>query len=259
MPYSDDVAMNRGKFGREDYLKYFDSAVFLKTFHSDIQRNGGGPDALEDDDLTGRRLLDIGTGPTIHTVISASNCCDTIYLSKIAPQNRETLRKWLEGTLQHSFKSFFQYVVDREGKGEIPSGREAMLKDKIVGIFPLDLLQAEPLLPSLFPTFDIITSSLCIEVAAPDLAGYEIIARSVGKLLKEGGHIALFGVLGGSFYQVGSHTFYCLKISGEQVQDIWKRSGFKIVGWKQNASLGQHDTSLSDFEGVFHMVAQKCL
>ncbi|XP_046352325.2 nicotinamide N-methyltransferase-like [Haliotis rufescens] len=260
--------MPRAKYG-DDYKQDFDPEVYLEMYYTDLKGQSSEGDMLETSmlfwqeafaqgNITGRRLLDIGTGPTIHTVISASNYCDTIYLSDLVPQNRETLRKWLEGSLQHSFRIFFQYVVDRDGKGELPSDRESMLKDKIVGIFSLDLLQVEPLLPSLFPTFDIITSSLCMEVAAPDLAGYEIIARSVGKLLKEGGHIALFGVLGESFYQVGSHTFYCLKISGEQVQDIWKRSGFKIVGWMQKSSLG-HDASLSDFEGVFHMVAKKSL
>ncbi|XP_046583853.1 nicotinamide N-methyltransferase-like isoform X2 [Haliotis rubra] len=250
--------MEQVKYG-EDYKTDFQPEEYLQMYYSTLKGAPAEGDMLEasmlfwheafnQGHMTGRRLLDIGTGPTIHSVISASNYCDTVYLSDFAPQNRETLRKWLDGSLQHSFKSFFQ---------ELPNDREAMLKDKVVGIFPLDLLQAEPLMPSLFPPFDIINSSLCLEAAAQDLASYENMVRRMGRLLKDGGHVVLFGVLGESFYRVGSHSFSCLKISAEQVQDIWKRSGFTIVEWKQKATDAQCDGSVSNFEGFFLMVAQK--
>ncbi|XP_067681436.1 phenylethanolamine N-methyltransferase-like [Haliotis asinina] len=192
--------------------------------------------------IRGRRLLDIGTGPTIHSVISASSCCDTVNLSDFTPQNREILTKWLDGSLEHSFKNFFQFVVDKEDRGELPNDREAVMKDKVVGIFPLNLLQTDPLMPALFPPFDIIISSLCLETTAQDLASYEIIAGRIGRLLKDGGHVVLFGVLDESFYRVGSHSFYCLKINAEQVQDIWKRSGFTIIEWKQKATSVEFDS-----------------
>ncbi|XP_067681900.1 indolethylamine N-methyltransferase-like [Haliotis asinina] len=259
--------MEQVKYG-EDYKRDFHPEEYLQMYYGTLKGAPSEGDMLQTSmtfwheafaqgHVRGRRLLDIGTGPTIHSVISASNYCDNIYLSDFTPQNRETLLKWLDGSLEHSFKTFLQFVVDEEGKGELPNDREAVMKDKVVGIFPLDLLQTDPLMPALFPPFDIITSSLCLEAAAQDLASYEIIAGRIGRLLKDGGHVVLFGVLGESFYRVGSHSFYCLKISAEQVQDIWKRSGFTIVEWKQKATSVEFDTSLSDFEGVFLMVARK--
>ena len=69
--------------------------------------------------IGGRRLLDVGTGPTIHTVISAAKYVTDIYLSDFCRRNITALRDWKKGMLAHSFEKLFQYVVDKERKGYI--------------------------------------------------------------------------------------------------------------------------------------------
>ncbi|XP_046352326.2 nicotinamide N-methyltransferase-like [Haliotis rufescens] len=262
------TAMNRGKFEREDYLKYFDSAAYLKTFHSDIkgsEKEGdlmpwkmkNFHDVFAEGKVNGRRLLDIGTGPTIHSVISASNCCDTIYLSDLAPQNRETLRKWLEGTLQHSFRSFFQYVVDREGKGTSWTHREDELRTKIGGILPIDLLEEDPMAPCSFPRFDIVTTSLCLDSVALDHVGYGYASRKITNLLKIGGFLIVFGLYGASTYTVGEHVFRsCLVTTGE-VKDVWTHCGFEIVDWREEKNMENTEKTGSGIEGFFLMTAKR--
>ncbi|XP_067681432.1 phenylethanolamine N-methyltransferase-like, partial [Haliotis asinina] len=262
------TAMDKKKFGREDYLKYFDPVAFLKMYHSDIKGNEDEGDLMPwkmktlhdvfaEGKLTGRRLLDIGTGPTIHSVISASNYCDNIYLSDFTPQNRDILRKWLDGSLEHSFKSFFQYVVDEEGKGTSPSCREEELRKKICAILPIDLLEEEPLAPCYFPRFDLVTTSFCLDAVALDHVDYDLAAQKITNLLKIGGHLIVCGLHGESVYQVGEHVFKNCQVSVAQVKDIWTRCGFDIVDWREKESNMPRNNTMLILDGFFVMVAKR--
>ena len=45
----------------------------------------------------GGKLLDIGSGPTIHVPVAFRNAVDQIYLTDYLPQNRAELMKWYKG------------------------------------------------------------------------------------------------------------------------------------------------------------------
>jgi len=47
--------------------------------------------------ITGKRLLDVGTGPSIISEMAASRHFDEIYLSDIATQNLAILNEWWTG------------------------------------------------------------------------------------------------------------------------------------------------------------------
>ena len=61
--------------------------------------------------LKGEQLLDIGTGPVVHPVVTASKWFDKVYLSDFASSNIEFLQKWRRGESLHMeplMKSFAQ-------------------------------------------------------------------------------------------------------------------------------------------------------
>jgi len=51
--------------------------------------------------LDGKTLLDIGTGPSIHSIISPSQHFDEIYLTDYAECNRTILKDWIDGNRQN--------------------------------------------------------------------------------------------------------------------------------------------------------------
>ena len=66
--------------------------------------------------LKGKQLLDIGTGPVVHPVVTASKWFDKIYLSDFSSSNIEFLQRWRRGQSRHMeylMKSFAQM----EGNG----------------------------------------------------------------------------------------------------------------------------------------------
>ncbi|XP_067669179.1 phenylethanolamine N-methyltransferase-like [Haliotis asinina] len=250
----------------EDYKQHFSPLLYLQRYYSGIEGNilqdilttkmQFWHEVFVEGKIEGRRLLDIGTGPSVHSIISASSHCDNIYLTDFVPQNRDALKRWLRGDLQHSFESFFRFVVNKEGKGQSWDERENQLRRKISGIFHIDLRQDDPLAPNAMSKFDIITSSLCLEAASDDIAGYEAIVKRVGSLLKDGGHVVLYGHIGEHIYSVGEHSFPVVGINKEQVKSAWMKCGFRIVTWKQKPCR-EYPNADENFRGPFIMVAEK--
>lgn len=107
------------------------------------------------------------------------------------------------------------------------------------------------------PTFDVITSSLCLEAAAEDITEYENMARRVEALLKEDGHVILFGNIGEKVYTVGDHSFPSIGIKEDQVKSVWVRCGFSITEWKQKVYPEFPDTAVTGYQGSFMLVARK--
>ena len=64
-------------------------------------------------DIKGKRLLDVGTGPTVHSIISACTQVEEIHLSDYAEKNRKYLHKWLEGRLQYNSDTI-KFALDLE-------------------------------------------------------------------------------------------------------------------------------------------------
>ena len=62
----------------------------------------------------GRRLLDIGTGPTIHSIISSSRRLEHIDISDFSPNVLQILRDWHTGKRQIE-SEILKYEMSLEG------------------------------------------------------------------------------------------------------------------------------------------------
>ncbi len=100
-------------------------------------------------------------------------------------------------------------------------------------------------------------SSLCLEVASGSLEEYERFMGKLASLLATGGHLILVGVLAENYYISGGKSFYCLKISGEQVKEAMKKQGLEIVRWLEQQHPGREQFEYSDCEACFVALAHK--
>ncbi|XP_041353492.1 indolethylamine N-methyltransferase-like [Gigantopelta aegis] len=252
----------------EDYSTVFEPLVYLANYVRDIT---GHEDqghfmkfamdafhkAFSKANTKGRRLLDVGTGPSIHSVISASKHFDEIYLSDLSTRNLKALAEWKNGTLQHSFHTFFQYVVEKEGEGEDATSREEEMRNKVKDILFVDLLSDTWSELSSKQPYDAVVTSLCLEAVAPSTEIYKSIAGKIVALLKPGGVLVVTGVLGQSFYIVGDHEYYCLSIKEQDIKSVWTGCGLDIELWEWNPNNDRRPGKRSDYEGIFLMMARK--
>ena len=67
--------------------------------------------------MGGGRLLDVGSGPCIHSVISASRVFSDIYLSDYTSSNRQALHNWVyKKPGAHDWTPFMEHVAKLENK-----------------------------------------------------------------------------------------------------------------------------------------------
>ena len=68
--------------------------------------------------VKGKRIIDIGCGPTIHSVIPATKWFDEIYLADFAQSNIDAIQKWLrKDSGAFNWNTFFKFFAEKDGKG----------------------------------------------------------------------------------------------------------------------------------------------
>jgi hypothetical protein len=66
--------------------------------------------------MNGKLLLEIGSGPCIHTVIPAAKWFDEIIMTDYSPSNREMQKKWLEKDPDAiNWNTYFKYYSKLQG------------------------------------------------------------------------------------------------------------------------------------------------
>ncbi|XP_033728542.1 nicotinamide N-methyltransferase-like isoform X1 [Pecten maximus] len=262
MFYSTDTAMMENLKEEKD-LKSFDPDWYIQNLLASDEAAFNMRCDVEilhrffnEHNVSGKRLLDVGTGPTIHTLITAYNHVDEIYLSDYLPQNLQYLEKWLEGEINQPTK-LIDYVMSLEKRTMTARQRETEIRSKVKGILPVDVTKSKPLGDTYNDTqFDIIISSYCIETAVFTVEEYGKCLENVASLLKKGGYLILFVCLNGDNYQIGEYKYRALSITREELQSTMRQVGFDIVAAEEVAE-SEYDAKYLGFDSCYYMLARK--
>ncbi|KAL3871349.1 hypothetical protein ACJMK2_039356 [Sinanodonta woodiana] len=248
-------------FDPETYVTMYYSRVTCEegdmlTFFLDCLKN-----AFKSGEISGMKLLDIGTGPVLHTAFCAAPWFEEITLSDFDQNNLDFLQKWKDGKISH-MGPVFAYLSETNEKGMEVDKRQDELRRKIQHIVHSDVTLPNPLVstPVDGVVFDAITSSLCLEAASITIEDYVKTVRNLSSLLKPGGHLVITGVLEETFYRIGDVRFKCTYISKDQVQDIYQKEGFEIVrlkDLKETCSSPKYLGEYSDYQNAYVMIAKK--
>ncbi|KAJ7315644.1 hypothetical protein OS493_038477 [Desmophyllum pertusum] len=198
------------RFGK-DYHEHFDPKVYLNHYWSGvsaekvdhnhfIMRNFH--DAWSKMPKKNLRILEFGGGAKICNLISGEPYAEEIIFSEYSERNRQALEAWRQKSADaHDWSTYFKFVVEYlEGKGsEEVCIREAELRKKITHILPCDIGWEDPVKwPSSWSSqsamFDVITISLCLEVAVTSDEGYRHAIAKLRRYLKPGGFVLMLGV-----------------------------------------------------------------
>ncbi|XP_046340073.1 indolethylamine N-methyltransferase-like isoform X1 [Haliotis rufescens] len=270
---TDTLSTKSPRFGNNAYEEAFDAEVYLEMYYGSLRSDIAAGDMIpfmlksfhevfnkvyfELGKITGKRFLDIGTGPSILSVISASEHCDSVYLSDFLPHCRRVLKEWVSGELTDKFNPFLEYVIDLEKSEESLTSRENKIRSKIDGILPCDLFKEEPLEPAYFRPFDVVTTSLCLEAICEDSSSYKTCVKRIASLVRQGGHVVVYAVLGDTTYFVGEEEFKSLHISKGEVEKVWTEAGFTITYCRDSVLPENERNKYCEFEAWYIMAARK--
>ncbi|XP_033728766.1 nicotinamide N-methyltransferase-like [Pecten maximus] len=201
-----------------------------------------------------RRLLDVGTGPTVHSVITASNHVDEIFLSDYAPQNLQYLAKWRKGEIAHP-KKLLDYVLSLEDRLMTAEERENEVRDKVKGILPIDVTSEQPLGKDYDGgKFDVVISSHCIDAAVYEVDELAKCMKNVSSLLNEGGLFIIACDFGATFFQIGEYKYDGSSFTKEEVKTVMVEAGFEI---KEYLEISNYEHQYCDAKGYFFIAARK--
>ena len=176
------------------------------------------------------KVLDYGSGPVILSAISAATKACEIVLSDYADENRKTLRQWLDGdSAAFDWSPHFDFVVrELEGKGTRDvKERQERLRKLVKAVVHCDLSQDPPIERGYDQLYDVVTSSLVMESAASNDEEYVSNASRLGKLVKPGGSVLIYGVENKiGYYTVGDCKFPNVHATAEFALKALKDAGF---------------------------------
>ncbi|XP_074080130.1 phenylethanolamine N-methyltransferase [Macrotis lagotis] len=212
--------------------------------------------------VSGQRLLDVGSGPTVYQLLSACPHFEDITMTDFLEGNRRELRLWLRGDPgAFDWSRYSQHACLIEGRGESWQEKEHQLRSKVKRVLPIDVHQPQPLgpgSPAPLPT-DALISAFCLEAVSPDHASFQRALDHITTLLRPGGHLLLIGALEESWYLAGEAKLAVVPIREGDVREALSRSGYQVRDFRTYTMPAYLQTGVDDVKGIFFVWAQKTL
>ncbi|XP_068118217.1 nicotinamide N-methyltransferase-like [Hyperolius riggenbachi] len=257
-----------GFTGPDHYQKFFDPKIYLETYFR-LAGDSMGDDLLHfilknlaqifnSGNVKGETLIDIGTGPSIHHLLSACNAFKNIIVSDFTDRNREEFQAWLSNkSTIFDWSPILKHVCQLEG-GRIPwAEKEDSLRRAVTQVLKCDILKSNPTDPVELGQADCVLSCLCLESVCKDEEDYIAALNNISTLLKPGGHLVLAGALGNTFYTVGAVRFSALPVTDDFIKQSLIAIGYDIISVELFQKPEGCVEDIADFTAHYVLLARK--
>ena len=185
---------------------------------------------------SGLKVLEFGGGPSIMSLISLSQYADEIVFTDYDKCLRKEVELWMNKSPEaFDWSVYFNEVVKViEGKSdEDVAKREDELRRKMRHIIPCDLLDPQlikwPISDKKIPTFDVISSSFCIDCVCSSEEEYTAAIGRLAKLQTPGGHMIVVTQLGATSSTIGDQKLPSFPVTEKILASSLKKCGYKDV------------------------------
>lgn len=234
---------------REDLKENWISEEFMaKTLY----------ELFDSGNFKGDKLLDIGSGPTVHRIATLSKHFDEITLSDYSPVLIESLNKWLkEDPEATDWTPWFESVARLEGFSDLSSGVkeiQSRIRKKVKSVVRCDVLK-NPMTAIDIKDVDMVMTCYCLELACPDITTYKDAVKKLGSFVKPGGHLLMLTLLGlKSGVSWKGTEFKSLSLTAEDVEHSLEEAGFVKLEWFYHKQTVKREVEL---DGVSLILGKK--
>ncbi|MCE9596652.1 MAG: methyltransferase domain-containing protein [Spirochaetia bacterium] len=224
---SDRTTSNFQEFSAQDYLEEYyasigeENALLLKFMHETYSILPPS-----------HSLLEVGGGPTLYQLISASNRVDHITFSEYLEVNRNAVQAWINNAPgAFNWDPYIEFVLKLENS---PAGvkdveaRKAQLKSKIKEVTSYNVFDEPPLTDGL-KTYDIIASNFCLEGITHSFEQFTSFFRRMNGYLKPGGWMVLCMVKNAREYRVKDLYFPACAVDEQIMENVLKDNGMDSI------------------------------
>ncbi|MCB1165140.1 MAG: hypothetical protein KDK37_10695 [Leptospiraceae bacterium] len=197
-------------------------------------------------------IFDIGGGPTIYQVISASRHAHQIYFFEYLPANRQAVQDWIDQKSDSfDWSPYFLAVAEREGSS--PQEVEARMRKAVVGVFPCNLFETPPLKsPNPAHKADLISSHFCVESITSDAVTFENAWKNLMEQVPGKGKLVMSLLKNATTYRAGDSFFPAYPVEETDLKSRLESQGFKEIHIESIAAEDQRD-----YEGIICLRARR--
>jgi hypothetical protein len=207
-----------------------------------------------------QKILDYGCGSSIPFSISAAARASKLVLAEYAEQNREHLKKWLDGeSSAHDWSPYFKYVVEilEERSSEVAIQREEEFRNK-ARVISCDINKESFIEES--DTYDTVMSFLCLDSGCRDTNAFKAGMKKLASLVKDGGYLLLcttrrensdFG-----YYTINSTKISNVALKRDFIIESIKQSGLRVI-IEDYLELATIEETRGNSEGFFFFKMRK--
>lgn len=221
---------NYAHFSPRDYLKEYYSDIsdeyediFLSSFYHDAYSGV----------MDGSAVVEIGGGPTIYQLISASRKASSITFSDYKEENLAEVKKWAENSPDaFNWDDYFRLVLAVEGTAISPeslSSIKGRLRSRIKSIVPCNIFNENPFAPLSLGQFDVVSTSFCPESITDSEESFAGAMLNLFSQLKAGGTLIMTLIRNAKYYTVNGTKFSCFPIDELGIELFLKKHGFSEI------------------------------
>ncbi|CAH1268985.1 NNMT [Branchiostoma lanceolatum] len=212
-------------------------------------------DTFAGGDVPGDRLLDVGTRPAIHNLISPARCFRSITCAEFCQANRVEVEKWVRDDGDaFDWDPIIKYVCKLEGTGNWKERKEA-LRNAIEAVVFCDVREKNPLGALTSDPYDVVSSVFTLCGVAKDRPDFSAVVSNVASLVKPGGTMVLVCDFGVTYYTDGTSTYPHCVLDAPYVKQVVEENGFGDV--KDDVFLYTTPCPHSDAKGLVYVTARK--
>lgn len=200
-------------------------------------------------------LLEIGGGPTVWQLISASKFADLIIFSEFSKDCREEVIRFLKNESKHfDWKDYIEFVAKLEKpKSESNPNIESRVRKSVKSVVPIDIRKDTPLSPNWFPKFDVVSMGAVAETIAETEKQFINYMKNSIQLLRKGGYFVGYFSKNCKKWTHGDTVYQNFPVDEEYVCKFFEKNGFEIIENSETVGVDYEQ----DYQGVFGLLAKR--
>ena len=206
---------------------------------------------------TNLRVLEVGSGPTLHSVAAIAPHANEIHLADYVPANLDEIFLWLDHRPEaFNWHPFIEVALTKAGLPATPEAveqRAAEMRDKVTRLLVCDVLQPEPLEEKSEP-YDLVLAPHCTDVAATTLQQWFQVMQNVTTLVKPRGWLFIAVTTGTTHNTVGTRVFNCVDLTDDDIYQGYVQAGYDPNTYMIAKIPADHKY---EFTGICYAIAQK--
>ncbi len=202
-----------------------------------------------------KSFLELGGGPVLLPLISASQKAESIVFSDFLEENRFEIKKWLENSPEaFNWDEYFRLALQLENSelNDVNLGKiKQRVRSKVKQVIKCDIFSENPL-TQVSGQFDCVSVNFCPEAVADNEADFLLAMKNIASLVSGGGKLVMALTRNTKFFLFGGQKFPAFPVDESYMKRLIGELGFRILDFRST------DVNYDDgYDGIMAITAEK--